>query len=105
MLVVDDNATNRRILGEMLTSWRLRPHAGGRRAPRRSPRSRRATGVTRPFHLVLLDAQMPEMDGFKLAERIQKRSRAVCAPMMILLTSAGGQDAARVPRARASLPR
>src|SRR5262249_60580969 len=72
VLVVDDNATNRRILVEMLRHWRLRPvaAAGGRAAIREMEKAHRAG---RPFPLVLLDANMPDMDGFALAGHITRR--------------------------------
>ena len=74
MLVVDDNATNRRILEEMLTSWRMRPTmvASGAEALRELEHARHSGA---PYPLVILDAMMPEMDGFALAEKIRKPSR------------------------------
>jgi CheY-like chemotaxis protein len=54
-----------------------------------------AKSIGRPFPLILLDGQMPEMDGFTLAEMIQKDPELVGATIM-LLTSAGHLgDAAR----------
>ena len=76
VLVVDDNATNRRILEEMLTSWRMKPSVGRRRAGG----ARRARGGRRagePFRLVLSDALMPEVDGFALGTRRQNRRAAL----------------------------
>ena len=66
-LIVDDNATNRLVLEEILTSWEMRPatSAGGERAP--AP-VRAAHEAGDPFSLVLTDANMPDMDGFALAE-------------------------------------
>jgi signal transduction histidine kinase/DNA-binding response OmpR family regulator len=94
VLVVDDNATNRHILGELLTSWRLDPTLVNGAAAALTALDG-AHRVVRPFHLVLLDAQMPGVDGYELADRIRKR-RDGLAPKMILLTSAGVQDPAGV---------
>ena len=47
-----------------------------------------AMSTERPFPLSLLDGQMPEMDGFALAEEIRKNPRLVGATIM-MLTSAG----------------
>jgi len=87
VLIVDDNATNRQILLEMLTSWRMRPTAtaGGGEA---LACLKDALAAGRPFQLVLSDGQMPEMDGFMLAEAVKGDPKLRQVPM-ILLTSAG----------------
>jgi two-component system, sensor histidine kinase and response regulator len=94
VLVVDDNATNRRILVEMLRHWRLRPVAvaGGRAAIREMEKAQRAG---RPFPLVLLDANMPEMDGFALAGHIKRHPRLVGGSIMMLTSGGRPGDRAR----------
>lgn len=86
VLVVDDNATNRRILEELLTSWRMRPTvvAGGAAALAELVR---AAASGEPIPLVLLDAMMPEMDGFTLARRIKQHPDLQKA-VLLILTSA-----------------
>ncbi len=94
VLVVDDNATNRRLLLEILKRWGMRATAveGGEPALQALDI---ATAAGEPFPLVLLDAQMPEMDGFTLTERI-KGNPAVAAATVMMLTSIGFLgDAAR----------
>jgi signal transduction histidine kinase/DNA-binding response OmpR family regulator len=93
VLVVDDNATNRHILGELLTSWRLDPTLVDGAAAALTALDG-AHRVMRPYHLVLLDAQMPGVDGYELAHRIGRRKGL--DPKLILLTSAGLQDPARI---------
>jgi PAS domain S-box-containing protein len=97
VLVVDDNETNRRILVEMLTSWRMHPAAAASGVEAlRLLRDAREAG--RAFSLAITDGQMPEMDGFMLAEAV-KADPALRAIPMILLTSAGrAGDAARCRR-------
>ena len=93
VLIVDDNATNRRILKDMLIHWRMRPVAveGGASALAALEKSLLAT----PFSLVLLDGHMPDMDGFAVAERICRDPRYT-GMKLIMLTSAGqAQDVAR----------
>ena len=94
VLIVDDNATNRRILLEMLTNWGLKPAAveSGREA---IAALSTAHAAGRPYALVLLDAMMPEMDGFTLAERIQRHPELVGAAMMMLSSADRREDAAR----------
>jgi CheY-like chemotaxis protein len=87
VLVVDDNATSRRNLHELLTYWGMRPTSVD------SGQAALATLVQAhylgtAFPLVLLDAIMPEIDGFTLAAQIKQDSRLVGATI-ILLTSAG----------------
>lgn len=69
VLVVDDNLTNRRILEEQLTNWGMQPTlVDGGPAALGALYQAAHDGV--PFPLVLLDAQMPDMDGFSVAEYI-----------------------------------
>jgi len=93
-LVVDDNSTNRHILGELLTYWRMKPTLAesGRRGIEILERSQRAGGA---FPLILLDGHMPDMDGFTFAKRIKSDPRFQGAIIM-MLTSAGQRgDASR----------
>ncbi len=94
VLVVDDNSTNRRILQAMLHNWQMRPTAvdGGEKA---LAALKRGEAAGKPFSLVLLDAQMPSMDGFDVADRI-KRNPALAGATIMMLTSAGQRgDASR----------
>ena len=96
VLVVDDNATNRRILEEMLASWRLEPEtADGAEAA--LTRLRAAHEAGRPFRLVLLDALMPGTDGFMLAQAIKADAR-FSGISLIMLTSAALSDVQRRAR-------
>jgi signal transduction histidine kinase/CheY-like chemotaxis protein/HPt (histidine-containing phosphotransfer) domain-containing protein len=87
VLVVDDNATNRRILDETLTGWEMFPTCaeGAAEALVALEAAQRAG---QPFALVLLDAQMPDTDGFMLAEQIKQRPELAVATVM-MLSSAG----------------
>ncbi|MGH9362390.1 MAG: response regulator, partial [Thermoanaerobaculia bacterium] len=96
VLVVDDNATNRRILQGMLSNWGMRPTlADGGRAALSALERAREEGE--PFAVILLDAMMPEMDGFTLAEQIKLGSQAGATLMM--LSSAGRREDAERCRA------
>ena len=83
VLVVDDNAVNRRILREMLTNWRMQPAviASGAAAIVEMLRAARA-GT--PFPLVILDGMMPEMDGFMVAQQIRDHAELSGATVMML---------------------
>jgi two-component system sensor histidine kinase/response regulator len=85
-LIVDDNATNRRILEENLKSWGMSPESavGGREA---LAAIRLASEERNPFHLLLLDVNMPEMDGFELVERIREIPDSPGATIMMLTSS------------------
>ena len=94
VLVVDDNASNRRILQEMLTNWGMKPTvvASGKEALQALDRARK--GET-PYSLILLDGMMPEMDGFELAAKIKKK-RGLVGPALMMLSSADRKhDSAR----------
>ncbi|MEQ9408253.1 MAG: response regulator [Fuerstiella sp.] len=89
VLVVDDNATNRRILKEMLESWGLSVNTveAGSQALSTLQRTA-ATADCLP--LVITDVHMPGMDGFMLASRLRSTD-ALCDAGIIMLTS-GGRD-------------
>ena len=92
VLVVDDNATNRLILDEILTHWGMKPAlADGGQAALAQIKQARDSGA--PFSLALIDAMMPEMDGFTLAERI-KADRELAATTILMLTSLDRQGLA-----------
>jgi two-component system sensor histidine kinase/response regulator len=93
-LIVDDNFTNRRVLHGMLSRWGMKPTAvdGGRAALQAIEVAKNA-GY--PFPLILLDGQMPEMDGFTLAEHIQKDSELMTVTIMMLTSAGHLGDAAR----------
>jgi two-component system, sensor histidine kinase and response regulator len=94
VLIVDDNFTNRRVLEGMLSRWGMRPTAvEGGRAALQALHVAKSTG--HPFPLILLDGQMPEMDGFTLAEIIYKDPSLVGATIMMLTSAGHVGDAAR----------
>jgi PAS domain S-box-containing protein len=97
VLIVDDNATNRRILEEVFANWHMRPVAveGGVSAIATLEKSL-CTG--QPFAVVLLDGHMPDMDGFAVAARISQ-DRRYAGIKLVMLTSAGQpEDVARCRR-------
>src|SRR5208337_3255779 len=71
VLVVDDNATNRMLLQEMLQNWKMLPTVveNGEQA---LAELESAAKSGKPYQLALLDLQMAGMDGFELAERIRQ---------------------------------
>jgi two-component system, sensor histidine kinase and response regulator len=78
---------------KMLASWRARPVAvdGGATA---IMALREGQGLGRTYPLILLDAQMPEMDGFALVECIKRNPEWDTATIM-MLSSAGQRGDAR----------
>jgi two-component system sensor histidine kinase/response regulator len=93
VLVVDDNETNRRILMKLLMGWQAKPLAvESGAAAMEALRTGQETGAT--FPLILLDAQMPVMDGFELVESIKRHPEWDAATIM-MLSSAGQHGDAR----------
>ena len=86
VLVADKSPTNRRILSEMLSQWKMKPSTvgGGLQA---LAMLQRAAAAGTAFPLVILDARMPGLDGLALAGRI-RRSPELAATGIILLTTA-----------------
>ena len=97
-LVVDDNATNRKILSEMVRSWGLRAQTVPGVAAAIDA-LRQAAQQGDPVQLVLSDVQMPDADGFDLAAAL-RRDSTLGDPTTILLTSGGRPgDTARLVEA------
>ena len=94
VLAADDNATNRRLLEAMLTAWGVAPTivADGRSALAALEKARAAG---RTFHLVLLDARMPDVDGFAVAERIRQEPALAGVTVMLLTSDVMNGDLAR----------
>ena len=87
VLVVDDNFINRRILEELLRGWQMEPTlADGALAGQSHLHAAMTAGA--PFPLLLVDAAMPNVDGFAFVEQIKRDTRTV-QPAIIMLTSAG----------------
>jgi len=88
VLIVDDNAVNRQLFEAQEIHWGMSPVVvpGGHEALGALADAKQAG---QPFDLVLLDAQMPELDGFEVAGRI--RERADLAGATIMMLTSGGQ--------------
>jgi PAS domain S-box-containing protein len=94
VLVVDDNKTNLRILSQMLQNWRMAPltASGGKAA---LAEISFALSAQRPYPLILLDAHMPDMDGFAVIEEIRKNRGLAGATIMMLTSDLAAGDAKR----------
>jgi two-component system, sensor histidine kinase and response regulator len=90
VLIVDDSATNRRILADTLSNWKMRPVAAGSGVEAlKLLEAAHAKGE--PFPLAVVDGQMPLMDGFMLARRIMADKR-LASTVIVMLTSAARPD-------------
>jgi CheY-like chemotaxis protein len=87
VLVVDDNEVNRRIVAEQVQRWGMTVTAAAS-GPAALEALTAATHADRPFDVVLLDANMPGMDGFEVAAEIGKRP-ALAGARVVMLTSSG----------------
>jgi len=83
LMIVDDNATNRRILTRQTGSWGMHPQAVAS-----GPEALDLIEMGETFDLAILDGQMPEMDGVMLARKIRQHQHAKSLPL-IMLTSLG----------------
>jgi two-component system, sensor histidine kinase and response regulator len=94
VLAADDNATNRRLLEAILTAWGVAATIvpDGNAALVELQRAR-ASG--RSFRLVLLDARMPDLDGFAVAERIREEPALAGVTVMLLTSDVMSGDLAR----------
>ena len=85
VLVVDDNATSREFIAEMLSNWRLQPRVvdGAEAALKRLLG---AAHDGRPYPLAVIDGGMPIVDGYQLAGRIRENPLIAETPIVLLMT-------------------
>ena len=88
VLIVDDNATNRRILAEQTRAFGLTPTvaASGREALEllRRPATANDDGEPCPFAVALVDVLMPEMNGFELGAAIRQTPEGTKLPIVVV---------------------
>ncbi len=94
VLIVDDNATNRLILAEIVRNWRMRA-ATAASADEALAAIASADAAGDPFRLILTDAHMPGRDGFALVEEMRRRGVAQGATIMMLTSGDHRDDLAR----------
>ncbi|HVQ31192.1 MAG TPA: ATP-binding protein, partial [Vicinamibacteria bacterium] len=95
VLVVDDNATNRRVMIGMLRSWscRFEEACDGWEA---LDQLRASASTAQAFDAAILDFQMPEMDGAQLAAEIRRSPELASLPLILLTSMPRPGDAARM---------
>jgi signal transduction histidine kinase/CheY-like chemotaxis protein len=96
VLVVDDNATNRRILEEQLRSWGMRPEGAETPAQALALIQARTAGGD-PFRVVLTDLHMPGVDGFGLVKQMREIS---ATGQVVILMVTSGENPGDLARAR-----
>jgi PAS domain S-box-containing protein len=94
VLIVDDNATNREIMTHYARIWNMRSQcaSGGEEALGML----RTAAVDDPYELVILDMQMPQMDGIMLAMEIKKDARIPTARLLMLTSLGNDLDASEL---------
>ena len=90
VLIIDDNATNRMVLSEMVSRWGAlaTEKEDGERG---LAEMRRAKDAGESYDLVLLDCMMPGMDGFEVTASIKEDS-TFSNPVIMMLTSNGRKE-------------
>src|SRR5262249_26752889 len=102
VLAVDDNATNRKILEEVLSNWRMEPTVVASAADAISALEA-VHRQGRSFALAIVDGQMPQTDGFALVKRMRADPRFKSTPIVMLTSAARPDDVARCRRLGVSL--
>jgi two-component system, sensor histidine kinase and response regulator len=94
VLIIDDNATNRFVLREMVHGWGMQPSTadGGERG---LEAIRESILRGNPFHVVLLDCHMPGLDGFSVAERILENPALRHVTVLMLTSGERSRDLRR----------
>ncbi len=98
VLVVDDNQTNRRIFKGILDNWGMHPTLASS-----GPEALRILDAESPFSLILLDYQMPDMDGIAVAQQIRRNPRFATATILMLSSGGGPEEAVRARKSGISI--
>jgi signal transduction histidine kinase/CheY-like chemotaxis protein len=93
-LIIDDNATNRRILSELTRQWKMKPHMCDSGESGLAELSRAASEGT-PYRMILLDEKMPGVDGLEVLDCIRRNPALESAVIMMLTSSDQVESAAR----------
>jgi len=91
-LVVDDNATNRRILAELLSSWGMQTVATAHGAEA----ARAAESASRPFSLALIDMNIGGTSGLDVASALRHSKNCKTTPMLLLTSADQPHDSAHM---------
>jgi CheY-like chemotaxis protein/HPt (histidine-containing phosphotransfer) domain-containing protein len=94
VLVVDDHATTRQVLEEVLAGWEMRPRlaASGQEA---LAALKQAAAESTPFELVLVDGRLLDMDGVELIDRLRRVPEGAGAKVVLLAVEGAGESARR----------
>ena len=95
VLVVDDNETNRLVVKQQLLSWDCR-HAEAAGGEEALDKLREAQAEKDPFDIVVLDMQMPGMDGETLGRKIKADASIRDVPLVMMSSIGQRGDAARI---------
>ena len=93
VLVVDDNATSRSILQEMLESFSFKVTMAA--SGEEGLEELESAPSDQPFELVIMDWKMPGMDGIETSRRIKADEQILHKPAIILVTAYGREEVMR----------
>ncbi len=99
VLVVDDNATSRRIVEQVLHNWGMEP-ATAASAAQALEQVRQAQHSGQPYRLLIADAAMPQMDGFAFCQRVRREIDPDAAVVMMLASGDRPGDISRCEQLR-----
>ena len=95
VLIIDDNATNRNVMEEIVRGWGMHPVSVESAADGLNLLSSESNRQSREFSVILLDANMPEIDGFGFASEARRGALKCQSPIIMVSSSICSEDASR----------